>query len=234
MLEIRGYSSSIDAELFQFRSYIGTGLDDSVRLREMEKADRLASNRDFVKLDIQNSESTQRINSRSRIFSTACFEHILDLEISIENCFNLMNETGYLYSYIVPIWTYPLGGQHGYTHKRMIPNQEDQYGFHLLHTREQISKLKSMGFSKEEISIILSLLYFNDDVNQHGVDYFQRVLTESKFICLKFDEIHNLNISKAYPEVFKKIRENLPTNRLTTLGIRALLSKNCYAKYLDE
>ena len=234
LIEIGGYSSSKVLNLFEFRSYIGTGLDDSVKLREMYKEDHLEPNWNFIQLDIQDSESTQKINPRSRIFSTACFEHILDLETSLQNCFDIMTETGYLYSYIAPIWTYPLGGQHGYTNKKFMPDLKDQYGFHLMQTRSQISKLKSMGFNKQEISSILSLLHFNDDVNQHGVEYYQRVLTESEFICLKFDEIQNLNISKVYPEIFKKIRAQMPTTKFTTLGIRTLLSKNLFPEHLRD
>jgi hypothetical protein len=232
MLEIGGYTSSKVADLFHFRSYIGTGLDDSIKFREMYEEDHRAPNWKFIHLDIQDSKSTQNINSRTRIFSTACFEHILDLEICLQNCFDIMDEKGYLYSYIAPIWTYPNGGQHGYTNKKLIPNQEDQFGFHLLQTREQISKLRSMGINKENISEILSYLHFNDDVNQHSFEYYQRVLTESKFLCLKFDEIQNLNISKYNPETIRRIRTHLPAAKLTTIGIRTLLSKNITPEYL--
>lgn len=232
MLEIGGYTPSSVADLFHFRSYIGTGLDDVIKLREVHEKDLHAPNWNFIHLDIQDSKSTQSISSRTRIFSTACFEHILDLEISLQNCFNIMGDKGYLYSYIAPIWTYPMGGQHGYTHRKLIPNAEGQFGLHLLQTREQISMLKSMGFNKESISEILSYLHFNDDVNQHGFEYYQRVLTESKFYCLKFDEICNLNISKSNPEIIRRIRSHLPAAKLTTLGIRTLLSKNIAPEYL--
>ena len=83
-----------------------------------------------------------------------------------------MVNKGYLYSYIAPIWTYQWAGNMD-THKKLIPNADDQFGLHLLQTREQISMLKSMGFNKENISEILSLLHFNDDVNQHGFEYYQ-------------------------------------------------------------
>lgn len=232
MLEIGGYTPSSVADLFHFRSYIGTGLDDVTKIREMHEKDLHAPNWNFIHLDIQDSKSTQNISSRTRIFSTACFEHILDLEISLQNCFNIMDDKGYLYSYIAPIWTYPKGGQHGYTHKKLIPNEKDQFGLHLLQTREQISMLKSMGFNKESISEILSYLHFNDDVNQHGFEYYQRVLTESKFYCLKFDEICDLNISKFNPEIIRRIRSHLPAAKLTTMGIRTLLSKNIAPEYL--
>ena len=89
-----------------------------------------------------------------------------------------------------------------------------------------------MGFNKAEISEILTKLHFNDNVNQHGFEYYQRVLTESKFLCLKFDEIENFNVSKLRPEVITAIRANLPNIKLTTHGIRVLLSKGLFTEYL--
>ena len=46
-----------------------------------------------------------------------------------------------------------------------------------------------MGLSTAEISNVLGKLHFNDDVNHHSTEYYQRVLTESEFLCLKYDEI---------------------------------------------
>ena len=124
------------------------------------------------------------------------------------------------------LWNYPLGGDHGYTDKKTFTNKQERYGFHLMQKQDQIIKLKSMGLSTAEISNVLGKLYFNDDVNQHSTEYYQRVLTESEFLCLKYDEMDNINISKRNPDAIKDIRKNIPNAKLSTLGIRVLLSKS--------
>ena len=233
LLEIGGYLPPSVIDLFGVRNYTGSGLNEDIRNLYRAGSESNCSS-SFVNIDIQDPLQVSALGKYTRIFSTACFEHILDLEAALDNCYQLIGDIGYLYSYIAPVWTFPLGGQHGYVDPDVLPGQQNQFGFHLLPVSSQISILKSKSINKGLIEKVLCRLHFNDDVNERPFEYYQRALTESKFLCLKLDQIQNLNISKLNPGMASLIRKSYPDSNLTTSGIRVLLSKGVYPPYLEN
>jgi len=233
LVEIGGFSDAKLLKLFGVKSYIGTGLDESVMRRELKE--QLDPHYYFKILDIQDSSSVTTLAGANRIFSTACFEHIFDLEKALSNCFDICSQDAFLYSYIAPVYSCIDGGQHGYTNKNKLAfsTGADKAGFHLLPIREQIAILKDKGLCMQDIYGILAELHFNNDINQRGLEYYHRVLTESTFTCARLDYIENLNISKSFPDVINHIvKKSAIDFNLSVIGIRTLLAKGLRPSYL--
>ncbi len=221
LLEIGGFLKESTINLFGVSDYCGTGLDDGDV--EREKASTSKSHR-FEILDIQKSTDLTNIKSPSRIFSTACFEHIREVDLILNNCFNISQDKSFFYLYIAPIFSTPIYGSHGHTDRKQLAD-DSAYGFHLLPKHVQMQKLKSLNIEADNIKGILTRLYFYDDINEHCYEYYRRALTESPFICNKFDEVRDLNLHKGFKDKHNEIRKHIGDKDMTVSGIRAILSK---------
>ncbi len=224
LLEIGGFMSKSVTDFFELGNYCGTGIDDGCVRRENVI---VSDDYNFKVIDVQKIEDFVGILRPDRIFSTACFEHVFDVDKALQNCYEVMKDNAHAYIYTAPIFSAASGGDHGHVDTKNIPNRL-RYGFHLLPIGQQMLELENLGISKEKMREIMSTLHISMEeyLNERTYEYYRRAFTESDFICIRLDEIRNLNSHKSSRERHDFVRKFLDFDRdMTVLALRVLLYK---------
>jgi hypothetical protein len=227
LLEIGGCLPECLLNLFSISAYTGTGLDHCVSERESATPSLSSTTKKhFVVCDIQAETCLQLLPQADRIFSTACLEHIHDLPIALENCFNLTASAGYFYAYIAPIYSHLRDGQHGYIDKQSIPNLDDAAGLHLIPVEDQFRRLNRMGFTDGKSREILAGLYFNRDISHKYFEEYYIALTGCSYYPVKIETMEDYSVIRRFLKEFKVVRRLNPRAiNVSALAITCLLYK---------
>lgn len=180
-----------------------------------------------IKGDIASYELEE--NTFDLIFSTNCFEHILELEKAFANMYKILKPGGMVSALFGPIWSSNRGH-----HLFVIDNKTQEVIFfnddpipqwsHLYMNKEELTETIKDKFDEETLkTIVLQALIYKDKNRLFYEDYI-KIINNSNF---EIHELRNWHEPLSPPaDIQKKIEEKNPNYKnFSTRSLKILLKK---------
>jgi len=185
-----------------------------------------------LKCNLEDLVFDREMKKIDRVYSMACFEHIMELDKALQSLYQNSNDGAYIYSVFYPIYSYFDNGHHG--------SVADEYrakypGIHHYQAGDQRLAIKDVHpeFSESEIMNELAKFNFNNVelINKFSYEEFRKIFYNSDFNFLSCQEI-NIALfqqSQKHGLAYK----NMAAKRTAfpeVIGLRAVLKKGYASK----
>lgn len=169
-------------------------------------------------------------NTFDLVFSTNCFEHIINLEAAFLNMHKALKPGGLLSALFGPIWSGNIGHHIYLIHPRTneiiyfndcpIPEWS-----HLYFSHEQLIEILKTKFTDDIIDEIIEQTFFRNDKNRLFYEDYIRIINNSEF---NINELRNWHEPINPPEEIQKIMEEKHPNKknFSTRSLKIILQKN--------
>ena len=232
VLEIGGnWPNNILFEEFRMDEYINIESPDYLESQEDEDIGERYNygshpKKETIICNIEDLGDKIKANTIDNILSICSFEHIYNLEETLNYCHKILRKQGILYAYFQPIYSDLKEGDHGTIPEHSV-FKEKPIGFHLLSPRDQRRKLTESGMkSPQEIQDFLGNVHFNRCPNRLKYEDYERIITESPLWVLDYERFDEYNLYKQHKAIIDEIRNsNQKTGNIMTKGFRIQLIK---------
>ena len=184
-------------------------------------------NTDFYKTYKERISDFSKDEGFDLIFSTNCFEHITNLEESLERMYDLLAPGGSLSALMGPIYSCYKGhhtslssSKYGWINFNNL--KLDKWG-HLIYSEEELYEKLLQNYDDETSKRIVNQIVSGKTTNRLFFDDYLDIINRSKFKIREFRDWHE----SRYPneEILKKL-EKYNKKNFSTVSIKIILEKN--------